>query len=159
MANATAIALPKNAPAQYVLIEYNPELRELGTYTQHRFIRAYKDSDGGFKTVEVQPGIRRVLASEWELWQSFDDPEVRTAIASGILKFVSTQSVLEKVEDLYLAQEIVRKTQDPALLAEWAKTYNNLSPIVQEAMLLKSESGEMPNIAPTAKYVFGTRIG
>lgn len=148
---APAIALSTD-----VLMEYKPDVRELGTFTKSRFMIPVADEQGEITALAIRPGVWRKPRAEWQQWASSTSPDVRNAIACNALRVVSEETDISKI-DAFLAQDIIRNTQDIELLKEWSKGYATLPDMVKVALEHKQES-MVENVRESAKFVFGNQV-
>jgi hypothetical protein len=142
-----------------VLVQYDPARRPLGEFGQSKFIAFHISESGENERLVIRPGVQKMARSQWEKWANNTAPLIKAARSHGVLRKVSDRTDLLAIEqeDPYLAQDVLKHTFDGLLLGEWAKGYLKMSPVLQEAMTLKSESGESSAIAKK-KFLFGQQV-
>jgi hypothetical protein len=143
-----------------VLVQYDPARRPLGEFGQSKFIAFHISETGENERLVIRPGVQKMARSQWEKWANNTAPLIKAARSHGVLRKVSDRTDLLAIEqeDPYLAQDILKHTFDGLLLGEWAKGgYLKMSPVLQEAMTLKSDSGESSAIAKK-KFLFGQQV-
>lgn len=142
-----------------VLVQYDPTRRPEGEFGQSKLIAFYVPTEGEAERLVVRPGVQRMPRAEWLKWESNTAEVIKAARSHGVLRKVSDKTDLLAIEreDPYLAQDILKNTWDGLLLGQWAKSYLELSPVLQEAMTLKSESSKGVTISKPV-FMFGERV-
>ena len=139
-----------------VLIYYNPKIRELGVFTESRFMAVIMSAEGDRVALSIRPGVWRKPRTEWLLWANSEASEVKHAIACGALSLASEETDIKKIE-AFKAQELIRNSADVELLKEWSKDYAVLPAMVQEALEHK-QSSMTEDVRSSSKFVFGNQV-
>lgn len=160
---ATSPRAKAEKPAEkepWVLIDYNPGAREKGVYTESSFTLMILVGTE-YKFQSVRPGIQRMSAKSWEAWKDSESPEITQALSDEVLYLVGESEDIREYT-VPQARVIIRRTNDAALLQEWARMYRDLPETLIQALRLKEQSlanQESTRTAPAAPPLFGVSIG
>jgi hypothetical protein len=108
-------------------------------------------------TVTFIPGVQKLTAENGALVVASKASLVQRMLAVGAIRRVSETADLRLIDDDRTAQEIIARTEAPSLLAAWAKTWNELRPLVRERLQRREKELQLQSTAST-RTVFGQTI-
>lgn len=142
------------------LILYSPKINPDQPLTSSYLMVPIPDEsvggEGRTKTIALIPGLQKISAREAELLMATEAKPLKALISRGVIQLWSKTTTLQSMDEVK-AQEAIRLTEGPSLLAAWTKEWHSLSKLVQDALVRRQD--QLKSVRTTAtRDLFGQQV-